>query len=302
MRKSGTLSGIKINRLLRTCIMEKGILYLVATPIGNLDDISVRALNTLREADLIACEDTRHSMKLFNHFNISKPLTSYHEHNKQEKGEYIIEKLLSGENVALVTDAGTPAISDPGEDLVKKCIENEIRVVSVPGPAALINALVVSGQNTQRFAFEGFLSMNRKNRYEHLNSIADDERTLIFHEAPHKLTRTLADMLEIFGDRSISIVKEITKIHESCMKTTLSEAVAYFENVPPKGEYVLVVAGKDRARALDEQRAEVSAMSIKDHVDMLISGGMDKKEAIKEAAKQRGVPKREVYNEYTGDN
>ena len=282
--------------------MEKGILYLVATPIGNLDDISVRALNTLREADLIACEDTRHSMKLFNHFNISKPLTSYHEHNKQEKGEYIIEKLLSGENVALVTDAGTPAISDPGEDLVKKCIENEIRVVSVPGPAALINALVVSGQNTQRFAFEGFLSMNRKNRYEHLNSIADDERTLIFHEAPHKLTRTLADMLEIFGDRSISIVKEITKIHESCMKTTLSEAVAYFENVPPKGEYVLVVAGKDRARALDEQRAEVSAMSIKDHVDMLISGGMDKKEAIKEAAKQRGVPKREVYNEYTGDN
>lgn len=302
MNKSGTLSGIKINRLLRTCIMEKGILYLVATPIGNLDDISVRALNTLREADLIACEDTRHSMKLFNHFNISKPLTSYHEHNKQEKGEYIIEKLLSGENVALVTDAGTPAISDPGEDLVKKCIENEIRVVSVPGPAALINALVVSGQNTQRFAFEGFLSMNRKNRYEHLNSIADDERTLIFHEAPHKLTRTLADMLEIFGDRSISIVKEITKIHESCMKTTLSEAVAYFENVPPKGEYVLVVAGKDRARALDEQRAEVSAMSIKDHVDMLISGGMDKKEAIKEAAKQRGVPKREVYNEYTGDN
>lgn len=302
MRKSGTLSGIKINRLLRTCIMEKGILYLVATPIGNLDDISVRALNTLREADLIACEDTRHSMKLFNHFNISKPLTSYHEHNKQEKGEYIIEKLLSGENVALVTDAGTPAISDPGEDLVKKCIENEIRVVSVPGPAALINALVVSGQNTQRFAFEGFLSMNRKNRYEHLNSIADDERTLIFHEAPHKLTRTLADMLEIFGDRSISIVKEITKIHESCMKTTLSEAVAYFENVPPKGEYVLVVAGKDRAKALDEQRAEVSAMSIKDHVDMLISGGMDKKEAIKEAAKQRGVPKREVYNEYTGDN
>ena len=282
--------------------MEKGILYLVATPIGNLDDISVRALNTLREADLIACEDTRHSMKLFNHFNISKPLTSYHEHNKQEKGEYIIEKLLSGENVALVTDAGTPAISDPGEDLVKKCIENEIRVVSVPGPAALINALVVSGQNTQRFAFEGFLSMNRKNRYEHLTSISDDERTLIFHEAPHKLTRTLADMLEIFGDRSISIVKEITKIHESCMKTTLSEAVVYFENVPPKGEYVLVVAGKDRAKALDEQRAEVSAMSIKDHVDMLISGGMDKKEAIKEAAKQRGVPKREVYNEYTGDN
>lgn len=278
--------------------MEKGILYLVATPIGNLDDITVRALETLRSVDMIACEDTRHSLRLLNHFDIAKPLTSYHEHNKQEKGEYLIEKLLGGENIALVTDAGTPAISDPGEDLVRKCIDNDIKIVPVPGPAALINALIVSGQNTQRFSFEGFLSMNRKNRYEHLSGVADDERTLIFYEAPHKLTRTLADMLEIFGDRSISIVKEITKIHESCMKTTLSEAVAYFENVPPKGEYVLVVAGKNPQEAIDEQRAEVSAMTVKEHVDMLISQGMDKKEAIKEAAKQRGVPKRDVYNEY----
>lgn len=278
--------------------MEKGILYLVATPIGNLDDITVRALETLRSVDMIACEDTRHSLRLLNHFDIAKPLTSYHEHNKQEKGEYLIEKLLGGENIALVTDAGTPAISDPGEDLVRKCIDNDIKIVPVPGPAALINALIVSGQNTQRFSFEGFLSMNRKNRYEHLGGVADDERTLIFYEAPHKLTRTLADMLEIFGDRSISIVKEITKIHESCMKTTLSEAVAYFENVPPKGEYVLVVAGKNPQEAIDEQRAEVSAMTVKEHVDMLISQGMDKKEAIKEAAKQRGVPKRDVYNEY----
>lgn len=280
--------------------MEKGILYLVSTPIGNLDDISMRALNTLRDVDMIACEDTRHSLKLLNHFGISKQLTSYHEHNKQEKGEYLIEKLRSGENIALVTDAGTPAISDPGEDLVKKCIDSDIKIVPVPGPAALISALIVSGQNTQRFAFEGFLSVNRKNRYEHLKQVADDERTLIFYEAPHKLIRTLSDMLEIFGNRSISIVKEITKIHESCTKTTLAEALSYFEHTPPKGEYVLILAGKSRQEVIDEQRAEVTAMTVAEHVDMLISQGMDKKEAIKEAAKQRGVPKREVYNEYNG--
>lgn len=278
--------------------MDKGILYLVATPIGNLDDITVRALNTLKTVDMIACEDTRHSLKLFNHFDIAKPLTSYHEHNKQEKGEYLVQKLLDGENIALVTDAGTPAISDPGEDLVKRCIENGIRVVPVPGAVALVNALIISGQNTQRFSFEGFLSVNRKNRFEHLTSVADDERTLIFYEAPHKLLRTLGDMLEIFGDRSISIVKEITKIHENCSKTTLSEAIAYFEQTPPKGEYVLIVSGKNRQQAIDEQRAEVMSMSVKEHVDMLIGTGLGKKEAIKEAAIQRGVPKRDVYNEY----
>ena len=183
---------------------------------------------------------------------------------------------------------------------MRKCIDNDIKTVPVPGPAALINALIVSGQNTQRFAFEGFLSVNRKNRYEHLMAVAEDERTLIFYEAPHKLIRTLADMLEILGDRSISIVKEITKIHESCMKTTISEALSYFEDTPPKGEYVLVIAGKNPQATIEERRAEVSAMSVREHVDMLISQGMDKKEAIKEAAKQRGVPKREVYNEYTG--
>lgn len=278
--------------------MEKGTLFLVATPIGNLDDIAVRALETLKNADMIACEDTRHSLKLLNHFGIAKPLTSYHEHNKQEKGEYLIAKLLEGENIALVTDAGTPAISDPGEDLVRKCIENDIKIVPVPGPVALINALIVSGQNTQRFAFEGFLSVNRKNRYEHLKAVAEDERTLIFYEAPHKLLRTLADMLEIFGDRGISVVKEITKIHEWCMKTTVAKALEYFEQNPPKGEYVLVVAGKNPMDAIEEQRAEVSAMSIKEHVDMLIATGLDKKDAIKEAAKLRGVPKRDVYNEY----
>ena len=282
--------------------MDKGILYLVATPIGNLDDITVRALNTLKTVDMIACEDTRHSLKLFNHFDIAKPLTSYHEHNKQEKGEYLVQKLLDGENIALVTDAGTPAISDPGEDLVKRCIENGIRVVPVPGAVALVNALIISGQNTQRFSFEGFLSVNRKNRFEHLTSVADDERTLIFYEAPHKLLRTLGDMLEIFGDRSISIVKEITKIHENCSKTTLSEAIAYFEQTPPKGEYVLIVEGKDPLCKKEELSSAFEALSICEHVNMLIDSGMDKKEAIKKAAAERGISKRDVYNEFVKED
>ena len=192
--------------------MNYGTLYLCATPIGNLDDISVRTLNTLREVDLIACEDTRHSLRLLNHFDVSKPLTSYHEHNKQEKGTQLIQKLLDGTNIALVSDAGTPAISDPGEDLVKRCIEQGIRVVPIPGPAALICALVASGQSTGRFTFEGFLSMNRKNRTQHLESLTNEQRTMIFYEAPHKLSRTLADMYRYFGDRDITIVKEITKI------------------------------------------------------------------------------------------
>lgn len=278
--------------------MEKGILYLCATPIGNLDDISVRCLNTLKNADLIACEDTRHSLKLLNHFDISKPLTSYHEHNKKEKGEYLISELLSGKNVALVTDAGTPAISDPGEDLVKKCIDEGISVVPVPGPVALINALIISGQNTGRFSFEGFLSVNRKNRDVHLKSLADDPRTLIFYEAPHKLLRTLYDMESVFGNRSISIIKEITKIHETLYKTTLSEAIAHFENNPPKGEYVLVLAGKSQEESDVEKQAEFQHLSVIDHVNLLISKGLDKKEAIKEVAVLRNLQKRQVYNEY----
>ena len=278
--------------------MEKGILYLCATPIGNLDDISVRCLNTLKNADLIACEDTRHSLRLLNHFDISKPLTSYHEHNKQEKGEYLIAELLSGKNVALVTDAGTPAISDPGEDLVKKCIDEGISVVPVPGPVALINALIISGQNTGRFSFEGFLSVNRKNRDVHLKSLADDPRTLIFYEAPHKLLKTLYDMESVFGNRSISIIKEITKIHETLYKTTLSEAITHFENNPPKGEYVLVLAGKSQEEADSEKQAEFEHLTVTDHVKLLISQGLDKKEAIKEVAKLRNLQKRQVYNEY----
>lgn len=276
-----------------------GTLYLCATPIGNLGDISPRILETLNAVDLIACEDTRHSMKLFNHFGISKPLTSYFEHNKAEKGEYIVSKLKEGKCAALVTDAGTPAISDPGEDLVKLCIQNGIRVVSVPGPAALINALVVSGQSTQRFCFEGFLSVNKKSRAEHLEELKDETRTMIFHEAPHKLLRTLKDMYSYFGDRSISLVREITKIHEQCIKTTLKDAVDYYTQNPPKGEFVLVVAGKSREEIKKNAQSEFETLDVTYHVDMLIQKGMSKKDAIKEAARLRGVQKRDVYNEYT---
>lgn len=278
--------------------MENGTLYLCATPIGNLDDITVRCLNTLRECDMIACEDTRHSLKLLNHFDIHKPLTSYYEHNKKEKGEYIISELKSGKNVALVTDAGTPAISDPGEDLVRMCIKEGIRVVPVPGAVALINALIISGQNTTRFAFEGFLSVNKKNRFEHLEAVADDTRTLIFYEAPHKLTRTLADMKKYFGNRRISIVRELTKIHEECVYTTFDEAMEYYKTNNPKGEYVLIIEGVSIEEKEEEAQREFENLTVTEHVNMLISGGMDKKEAIKKAASERGISKREVYNEF----
>lgn len=278
--------------------MDYGKLYLVATPIGNLEDITYRAINVLNSVDLIACEDTRHSLKLLNHFDIQKPLTSYFEHNKKEKGEYIISELKAGKSVALITDAGTPAISDPGEDLVKMCIEEGVAVVPVPGAAALINALIISGQDTGRFCFEGFLSVNKKSRTEHLTSLIGERRTMIFHEAPHKLVRTLGDMLSVFGDRPISIVRELTKLHEECMVTTLSAALEHYAVTPPKGEYVLVLAGKSRDEEIEEAKEKFSEISVKEHVDSLIAKGFNKKDAIREAAKQRGVSRRDVYNEY----
>ncbi len=278
--------------------MNYGKLYLVATPIGNLEDISLRALRVLGEVSLIACEDTRHSLKLLNHFDIQKPLTSYFEHNKTEKGQYLVSVLKGGEDVALVTDAGTPAISDPGEDLVRLCIEEGIAVVPIPGPSALINALIISGQDTGRFTFEGFLSVNKKSRAEHLSSLKDETRTMIFYEAPHKLKRTLEDMYGVFGNRQISIVREITKLHEECMPTSLLGAIEYYENAIPKGEYVLVLAGKSKDEKEAQIREEYKDLSVKEHVDMLIKEGMDKKDAIKEAAARRGVSKRDVYNEY----
>ena len=282
--------------------MKYGSLYLCATPIGNLDDITIRTLNTLKEADLIACEDTRHSLKLLNHFDIHKPLTSYFEHNKKEKGEYIISVLKEGKKVALVTDAGTPAISDPGEDLVRLCISAGIKVVPVPGAAALINALIISGKDTGRFCFEGFLSVNKKSRAEHLELLKDESRTMIFYEAPHKLKRTLDDMINVFGDRPVSIVRELTKLHEECRVTTLKGAAEYYEVNAPKGEYVLVLAGKSPEEKTLENVSRFESMTLSEHVDMLIQGGLNKKEAIKEAAHQRGLSRRDVYNEYVRIN
>ena len=274
-----------------------GKLYLCATPIGNLGDVSARCLEVLNTVSLIAAEDTRRTLQLLNHFEITKPLTSYHEHNKHEKGGYIISLLKDGKDVALVSDAGTPAISDPGEDLVKLCIENDIEVTSIPGAVAGINALILSGLNTRRFAFEGFLSVNKRHRREHLENVKNDTHTLIFYEAPHKLKNTLADMQKVFGgQRKIALARELTKIHEEIMRCTIDEAVAYYEENNPRGEYVLVVDGS--AEAAEETENEWENVSVKEHVDTYIAEGLTQKDAIKKAAEVRGVPKREVYNEY----
>ena len=272
-----------------------GILYLCATPIGNLGDISARCLEAFNNADLIACEDTRRTVQLLNHFGIKKQLTSYHEHNKREKGEVIVNLLKEGKNVVLVSDAGTPAISDPGEDLVKLCIENDLQVTPIPGCVAGINALIVSGLPTRRFAFEGFLSVNKRHRKEHLESVKNDTHTLIFYEAPHKLPYTLADMLEILGDRKIALCRELTKIHEEIIRTTLAEAQNLYTETSPKGEFVIVIEG---AKEPEKEEAWWEEMSITDHVEKYIADGIDSKEAVKMTAKDRGLPKREVYNEY----
>ena len=278
--------------------MEYGKLYLCATPIGNLEDISIRTLNILKSVDLIACEDTRHSLKMLTHFEISKPLTSYFEHNKTEKGLKIIEKIKEGKNVALITDAGTPAISDPGEDLVRLCAENGVDVVPVPGPAALINALIVSGLPTGRFSFEGFLSVNKKSRADHLDEVKNDTRTLIFYEAPHKHLRSLNDMSKVFGDRKIALVREITKIHEEVKRTTLFEAVKFYTENPPKGEFVLVIEGKSYEELSEEKAEEFENISVTEQINALIGEGIDKKDAIKQVAVLRNMKKRDVYNEY----
>lgn len=276
---------------------SKGTLYLCATPIGNLGDISARCLEVLESVDLIAAEDTRRTLQLLNHFGISKALTSYHEYNKKTKGEYILSLLLEGKNVAQVSDAGTPAISDPGEDLVKLCIDNGINVTSIPGPVAGITALILSGLSTKRYAFEGFLSTNKRNRKEHLESIKNDTHTLIFYEAPHKLTTTLSDMRDVFGGgRKIAMARELTKVHEEIIRTDLDGAVRYYEDKAPRGEYVLVIEGA--SETCESQEAFWEDMTIAEHVDKYIEEGMPQKDAIKQASIDRGVPKREVYNEY----
>ncbi len=275
-----------------------GTLYLCATPIGNLGDISARFIKTFESVELIAAEDTRQTLKILNHLNLTKPLTSYHEHNKREKGEYIISVLKEGKDVALVSDAGTPAISDPGEDLVKLCIENEIDVTSIPGPVAGINALILSGLPTRRFAFEGFLSVNKRHRKEHLLSVKNDTHTLIFYEAPHKLKTTLSDMYDFLGDRKIAIVRELTKIHEEVIRTTLGEAQRLYEEKSPRGEYVLVIEGASEAEEENEEKWW-EEFSVTEHVDFYINEkGMTSKEAVKQAADDRGLKKRDVYNEY----
>ncbi len=276
---------------------NKGTLYLCATPIGNLGDISARCLEILKSVDLIAAEDTRRTLQLLNHFGITKALTSYHEHNKKAKGEYIISLLLEGKNVAQVSDAGTPAISDPGEDLVRLAIENDITVTSVPGPVAGITALILSGLPAARYAFEGFLSTNKKNRRERLEGVKNDTHTLIFYEAPHKLTTTLSDMREVFGgDRRIALARELTKMHEEIIRLDLDGAIEYYSDKAPRGEYVLVVEGAKES--VSEETPFWDGMTVEEHVDKYIAGGLTSKDAIKLAATDRNVPKREIYNEY----
>ena len=271
--------------------MMAGILYLVATPIGNLGDFTPRAVETLETVDFIAAEDTRVSVKLLNHFHIKKPLVSYHEHNHVTAGQAVLACLLAGESCALVTDAGTPAISDPGEDLVRLCAENGVEVRAVPGCCAAVNALAVSGLPTGRFTFEGFLTVNKKSRREHLDSLKDETRTMIFHEAPHKLRTTLDDLTEAFGpERKIALCREMTKLHEEVIRCTLAEAAAYYGENPPKGEYVLVVAGAEpktgAAVTLEEGVAQV--LSLKEQ-------GMRLKDAAKEVAEHTGLSKNELY-------
>ncbi len=273
-----------------------GKLYLCPTPIGNLGDITIRTLEVLKSVDLIAAEDTRVSAKLLNHFDIKVPTTSYYEHNKREKGSYLIEKLLSGTDIAIITDAGMPGISDPGEDLVRLCIENSIEIEALPGPCAFATALVASGMPTGRFAFEGFLTVNKKNRTEHLESIKNDTRTLIFYEAPHKLLSTLKDMYEVFGDREIVLARELTKKYEEYKRTTLSAALLYYEETPPKGEFVLIIKGADRERLEEEYRS--SLPSVEELLKKYSAEGMRAKELTRRVADELKLPRREVYDLY----
>ena len=272
-----------------------GKLYLCATPIGNLEDITYRVLRTLKEVDLIAAEDTRNSIKLLNHFDIHTPMTSYHEYNKIEKAEVLIRKMQEGTNIALITDAGTPGISDPGEDLVRMCYEAGIEVTSLPGPAACITALTMSGQATRRFAFEAFLPSDKKERQAVLLELVDETRTIILYEAPHRLIKTLNELLEVLGNRKITLCRELTKKHETAFASTIEDVLKFYETQEPKGECVLVVEGKSRAELVQEERAKWEEMTIEEHMEVYLGQGMDKKEAMKAVAKDRGVSKRDIY-------
>ena len=294
-RKFGLLTDIEED----TRIMA-GKLYLCATPIGNLEDITFRVLKTLKEADLIAAEDTRHSIKLLNHFEIKTPMTSYHEYNKVEKARELVKKMEEGVNIALITDAGTPGISDPGEELVRQCAEAGIQVTSLPGAAACITALTVSGLSTRRFCFEAFLPSARTDKKERqmvLEELKNETRTIILYEAPHHLLDTLRDLEAVLGDRRISVCRELTKKHETVFRTTLREAIREYEREDPRGECVLVIEGKSRREIRQEQMARWESMSVKEHMEYYLEQGMEKKEAMKAVAKDRGISKRDVYGE-----
>ena len=277
-----------------------GTLYLCATPIGNLEDMTLRAIRILKEVDLIAAEDTRNSIKLLNHFEIKTPMTSYHEYNKIEKGHKLVEKLLSGEDIALITDAGTPGISDPGEELVQMCREAGVSVTAVPGAAACITALTISGLSTRRFAFEAFLPTDKKERQAVLKELQEETRTIVLYEAPHRLVKTLGVLKDTLGNRNIRVCRELTKRHETVYEATLEEALAYYETNEPKGECVLVIEGKSREEIREEEQARWGEMSLNEHMAYYEKQGIDRKEAMKCVAKDRGMSKRDVYKALLG--
>lgn len=273
-----------------------GTLYLCATPIGNLEDMTYRVIRTLKEVDIIAAEDTRNSIKLLNHFEIQTPMTSYHEYNKYDKGEKLVAKLLEGKNIALITDAGTPGISDPGEELVKMCYEAGITVTSLPGACACITALTISGKETRRFVFEAFLPTDKKEREWVLQDMEREFRTIIMYEAPHRLLKTLELLKNRLGNRRITVCRELTKKHETAFLTTFEDALVHYKANPPKGECVIVIEGRSREEAAAEEQKKWEEMPVEDHMEHYLSQGMDKKEAMKKVAKDRGVSKRDIYN------
>lgn len=272
-----------------------GKLYLCATPIGNLEDITFRVLRTLKEVDLIAAEDTRNSIKLLNHFDIKTPMTSYHEYNKIDKAYVLIRKMQEGQNIALITDAGTPGISDPGEELAAMCYDAGIEVTSLPGPAACITALTLSGLPTRRFAFEAFLPMDKKERRAVLEDLVNETRTIILYEAPHKLVRTLEDLLETLGNRRMTLCRELTKKHETAFRTTIQDLITYYSTEKPLGECVLVIEGRSRQEIAEEEQASWEKISVEEHMEIYESKGVSHKEAMKLVAKDRGVTKRDIY-------
>ena len=282
--------------------MTAGKLYLCATPIGNLEDMPVRSVRIMKEADVIAAEDTRNSIRLLNHFEIKTPMTSYHEYNKVDKAAVLVDKMLAGQTVALITDAGTPGISDPGEELVRQAAAAGIEIISVPGPAACINALIISaltmsGQKTRRFVFEAFLPADKKERQAVLEELERETRTMIIYEAPHRLLRTLTELeSRLGGSRRAAVCKELTKKHETVYRATLSKAVRYYTDNEPRGEYVLVIEGLDRQEIVRQKQEKWQEMSVEEHRALYVGQGIDRKDAIKLVAKDRGVPKREIYN------